>query len=199
MVRDALALVLGQEADIEVVGSVAGSKELMELIGRLDADVAVLDVRLKDESGLDLAQRIRSSHPDTKIVMLTSFESDAALVGAYEANASAFLFKSGDSEELVRAIRDADAGLRLINPYAAKAAVQRLRSDRTTLIAQLDDTDRQILRALAAGDSDKQIAESVYLSLQTVRNRVSRLLNKFGKSNRTQLAVYIAQVFAEAD
>ena len=89
-------------------------------------------------------------------------------------------------------------GLCLINPVAVRDALARIRSNGASLIDRLDDTDRQILRLLADGMSDKQIAEAVFLSVQTVRNRVSRLLNRFGKENRTQLAVFVARVFSEA-
>jgi DNA-binding NarL/FixJ family response regulator len=130
--------------------------------------------------------------------MLTSFESDSALVSSFEAGAAAFLLKTGNSEELVSAVRGAAMGLCLINPVAVRDALARIRSNGASLIDRLDETDRQILRLLADGMSDKQIAESVFLSVQTVRNRVSRLLNRFGKENRTQLAVFVARVFSEA-
>jgi len=197
MVRDALALVLEHESDIEVVGSVATSAEMLPLVGSKRPDVAILDVRLVEESGVDLAQKIRAEYPECRIVMLTSFESDIALVNSHEAGASAFLLKTGNFDELVSAVRKAAQGARLIDPAAVREAMRRIRLDGASIIADLDETDRQILRLLATGQSDKQIAEAVYLSLQTVRNRVSRLLNRFGKENRTQLAVFIARLLPE--
>ena len=198
MVRNALAMVLDREPDIEVVGAVATGSELLDLVGTSKPEVVILDVRLQDASGLELAQRVRVDFPDARIVMLTSFESDSALVSSFEAGASAFLLKTGNSEELVSAVRGAAMGLCLINPVAVRDALARIRSNGASLIDRLDDTDRQILRLLADGMSDKQIAEAVFLSVQTVRNRVSRLLNRFGKENRTQLAVFVARVFSEA-
>jgi hypothetical protein len=198
MVRNALAMVLDREPDIEVVGAVATGSELLDLVGTSKPEVVILDVRLQDASGLELAQRVRVDFPDARIVMLTSFESDSALVSSFEAGAAAFLLKTGNSEELVSAVRGAAMGLCLINPVAVRDALARIRSNGASLIDRLDETDRQILRLLADGMSDKQIAESVFLSVQTVRNRVSRLLNRFGKENRTQLAVFVARVFSEA-
>lgn len=197
MVRNALALVLNREADIEIVAAVPGGAELLSVLGREAVDVAILDVRLKDESGVELAQRVRVDFPECKIVMLTSFESDLALVNAFELGVSAFLYKTGNASELVSAVRSAAMGLCLINPVAVRDALSRIRANGASLIEKLDDTDRQILRLIADGQSDKQIAEAVYLSVQTVRNRVSRLLNRFGKENRTQLAVFIARVLPE--
>lgn len=197
MVRNALAMVLDREPDIDIVAAVASGPDLLDLMSREPVDVAILDVRLKDESGVELAQRLRVDHPDCKIVMLTSFESDSALVNSFEAGVSAFLFKTGNADELVSAVRSAAMGLCLINPAAVRDALTRIRTNGAALIEKLDDTDRQILRLIADGQSDKQIAESVYLSVQTVRNRVSRLLNRFGKENRTQLAVFIARVLPE--
>lgn len=197
MVRDALGLVLEQEPDIEVVGSVATSGEMLSLIGSKHPDVVILDVRLVDESGVDLAQRIHAEFPDCRIMMLTSFESDIALVNSHDAGASAFLLKTGNFDELVSAVRKVAKGAQLIDLAAVRDAMRRIRLDGASIIADLDDTDRQILRLLATGQSDKQIAEAVFLSLQTVRNRVSRLLNRFGKENRTQLAVFIARLLPE--
>ena len=198
MVRNALAMVLDRESDIEIVAAVATGPDLLDLVKQKEVDVAILDVRLKDESGVELAQRLRVDHPDCKIVMLTSFESDAALISSFEVGASAFLLKTGNAAELVSAVRSAAMGLRLINPMAVRDALTRIRANGAALIEKLDDTDRRILRLIADGRSDKQIAESVHLNVQTVRNRVSRLLNQFGKENRTQLAVFIARVLPEA-
>ena len=197
MVRSALAMVLDREDDIEMLGAVATGAELMALMQREVPNVVILDVRLLDESGIELAQRVRVEHPEVRIIMLSSFESDTALVNAFEAGASAFLFKSGNSEELVAAVRSAAMGLCLINPLAVRDALGRIRKNGALLISKLDETDRNTLRLLADGHSDKQIAESVYLSVQTVRNRVSRLLNRFGKENRTQLAVFVSRVMVD--
>lgn len=198
MVRNALAMVLDREPDIEIVAAVASGPELLDLVQHHEVDVAILDVRLKDESGVELAQRLRVDHPACKIVMLTSFESDSALVNSYEAGVSAFLFKTGNADELVSSVRSAAMGLRLINPLAVRDALSRIRTNGAALVEKLDDADRQILRLVADGQSDKQIAEAVHLNVQTVRNRVSRLLNRFGKDNRTQLAVFISRVLPGA-
>ena len=192
MVREALAGVIAREEGIEVVGATDTMETTLGLVEATQPNVLVVDVRLRGESGLDVARAVVAKRPSTKIVVLTSFNSDEALVQAYELGASAFIMKSGSAEALVRTIKDADAGLRLINPAEVRAAAAELDKRGIGLIRDLDANDRQIARLIAMGYSDKQIAESVFLGLQTVRNRVSRLLSRFQKENRTQLALLFA-------
>ena len=197
MVREALAGVIAREEGIQVVGATDSLESTMGLIESTEPDVLVVDVRLREESGLDVARAVIAKYPKTKIVVLTSFNSHEALVQAYELGASAFIMKSGSAEALVRTIKDADAGLRLINPAEVRAAAAELDKKGIGIIRDLDANDRQIARLIAMGYSDKQIAETVYLGLQTVRNRVSRLLSRFGKENRTQLALLFAEYQSE--
>lgn len=197
MVREALAGVIAREEGIEVVGATDTMETTLGLVEATQPNVLVVDVRLREESGLDVARAVVAKRPSTKIVVLTSFNSDEALVQAYELGASAFIMKSGSAEALVRTIKDADAGLRLINPAEVRAAAAELDKRGIGLIRDLDANDRQIARLIAMGYSDKQIAESVFLGLQTVRNRVSRLLSRFQKENRTQLALLFAEYQSE--
>ena len=193
MVRDALASVINAESDIEVVGTTKGINDTVALLNSGDVDVVVLDVRLDKESGLELARRVMAEHPGTHVILLTSFASEGNLVQAYEIGASAFLLKSGDASGLLRAIRDAAAGIRLFNPSEVRAAALNLEKSGVGAIRMLDANDRMIASLIAQGYSDKQIAETVYLGLQTVRNRVSRMLSRFDKQNRTQLALMFAE------
>lgn len=197
MVREALAGVIAREEGIEVVGATDTMVATVSLVEATLPDVLVVDVRLRDESGLDVARAVVAKHPKIKIVVLTSFNSDEALVQAYELGASAFIMKSGSAEALVRTIKDAAAGLRLINPAEVRAAAAELDKRGIGIIRELDANDRQIAKLIAMGYSDKQIAETVFLGLQTVRNRVSRLLSRFHKENRTQLALLFAEYQSE--
>ena len=197
MVREALAGVIAHEEGIEVVGATDTMATTMDLVDMEDPDVLVVDVRLQNESGLDVARSVIAKHPKIKIVVLTSFNSDEALVQAYELGASAFILKAGSADVLVRTIRDAAAGLRLINSAEVRAAAGELEKKGIGLIRELDANDRQIAKLISLGYSDNQIAETVFLGLQTVRNRVSRLLSRFDKENRTQLALFFAEYQAE--
>lgn len=197
MVRDALAGVISLEEGIEVVGVTDSLQSTLNLIDQTTPDILVVDVRLQQESGLDVARSVVAKHPKTKIVVLTSFNSNEALVQAYELGASAFTLKAGSADGLIRTIRDVAAGLRLINPAEVRAAAHELEKKGIGLIRDLDANDRQIAQLISLGYSDKQIAETVFLGLQTVRNRVSRLLSRFDKENRTQLALFFAEYQAE--
>ena len=189
MVRDALANVLRNESDIEVVGTTDSSASTLALLDLYSVDVVVLDVRLGGESGLDLARQIVTSHPGVRVIMLSSVCTDGLLVEAHETGASAYLTKSGDTGALLAAIRDVAAGRKLITPADLRAATNNLERNGVGAIRRLDANDRMIAELIARGYSDKQIAENVYLGLQTVRNRVSRMLSRFDKENRTQLAL----------
>ena len=126
--------------------------------------------------------------------MLTSFWSASSFVASYQAGAAAFLLKSGDSATLTKAVLDAQMGLNLFNREEVRAALEELSLRGLDLIGTLDESDRAILRLIGTGASDQQIADAVYLNLQTVRNRVSRMLKKFGHENRTQLALFVSQM-----
>ena len=197
MVREALASVIEHEEDLRIVGISDSLESTNELIASEVPEVLVMDVRLNGESGLDVARSVVANHPDVKVVMLTSFNSDEALVSAYELGASAFLLKSGSSDALVQTIKDVASGMRLINPAEVRGASETLEKRGMGILRKLDANDRHIARLIALGYSDKQIAETVYLGLQTVRNRVSRMLSRFNKDNRTQLALFFSEYQSE--
>ena len=197
MVREALASVIEHEEDVRIVGISDSLESTNELIASEVPEVLVMDVRLNGESGLDVARSVVANHPNVKVVMLTSFNSDEALVSAYELGASAFLLKSGSSDALVQTIKDVASGMRLINPAEVRVASETLEKRGMGVLRKLDANDRHIARLIALGYSDKQIAETVYLGLQTVRNRVSRMLSRFDKENRTQLALFFSEYQSE--
>lgn len=197
MVREALASVIEHEDGVHIVGIADSLASTNALIEAEVPEVLVMDVRLDGESGLDVARSVVANHPDVKVVMLTSFDSDEALVSAYELGASAFILKSGSSDALVQTIRDVASGMRLINPAEVRVASETLEKRGMGILRKLDANDRHIARLIALGYSDKQIAETVYLGLQTVRNRVSRMLSRFNKDNRTQLALFFSEYQSE--
>lgn len=194
MVRDALARLINQDPSISVVGTAATPESMLDVVRHHKPNVVVLDVRLEVSSGIEIARHVRQHFPKSRIVMLTSFASDEALVNSYEAGAAAFVLKSSSSEQLISTIKDVASGINLIDPDDVRSASQRLASSGYELVTSLDTTDRRIAQRIAEGWSDKQIAADVFLSLQTVRNRVSRLLTRFNKDNRTQLALLFANL-----
>ena len=197
MVREALASVISHDEGLEVVGITDSIESNRDLLQNRVPDVLVADVRLEGESGLDVARSVIAEYPHVKVIVLTSFKSDEALVAAYELGASAFVLKSGSADGLVSTIKDVAAGMNLINPAEVRSAAESLEKRGLGMIRRLDSNDRQIARLIALGYSDKQIADTVFLGLQTVRNRVSRMLSRFGKENRTQLALFFSEYQSE--
>ena len=194
MVREALAAVLNNEDDLVVAltaNSVAST--ISQLQDNPDAiDVAVLDVRLGDGTGHDITNWIKSHCPDINVVLLTSFLEDDVLIQGYTSKASAIVLKGAPTAELVKAIRDVAAGLQLINPVEVRSASRRVNAIPSNVLSTLSPTDREIAHLVSQGLTDKDIAAAVHFSVQTVKNRVSKILTQIGATNRTQLAVLVA-------
>lgn len=159
----------------------------------LEPDVAIVDVRLAGENGLDLVQWISDNHPRCRTVVLTAYDSDETFIRAHDVGAGAFVVKSTSCDHLVSVIRDLAAGYQLITPEYVDSARQRLASRRSRHFDSLGSSDQQLISLIAQGLPDRQIAAEMHLSLQTIRNRVSRLLHLFELTNRTQLALVVAQ------
>ena len=189
MVAQAFAKVINEDGDCRVVGMAQDKNASLATCASGNVDVALLDVRLGLESGLDVAEAIRKRHPNTKVVMLTAFPSDLGLVKAYEMGASAFMLKNGAVGDLLKTIREVSRGNQLIDRLSVADAKKRLGESGADVLATVDDTDRKILALVAQGRTNAEISDQVFLSLQTVRNRLSALLSKFHKRNRTELAV----------
>ncbi len=194
MVREALAAVLNSEDDLSVVrttNSVTSTIKSLEESSD-DIDVAVLDVRLGDGTGHNITQWIKSHCPAINVVLLTSFLEDQVLVDGYSSKASAIVLKGAPTQQLVDAIRDVAAGMQLINPVEVRAASKRVNSIPSNVLSSLSETDREIALLISQGLTDKDIAAAVHFSVQTVKNRVSKILTQVGAANRTQLAVFVA-------
>jgi len=194
MVADALGAVIEREPDLEPIGCSGSMESAVSVLEHRAVDVAVVDSQLGDDRGVDVARWIRAHLPDTRTLILTEHDDDQQIVDAYESGASALVPKWVPASELVERIRDAHAGLRMIDSLTARAAVRRLRTADGPSIDGLSPVDLTILRMIADGSTDREIADVVHLNVQTIRNRVSRLLARYDKSNRTQLAVMIAKL-----
>jgi DNA-binding NarL/FixJ family response regulator len=197
MVTRALSTVLNADPDINVVVQASGRTDVLESMANYAIDVALMDVRLPDDSGLEIAAAVKRIQPECKVVMLTAFPSDVALVKAYELGASAFHLKTDSSDGLIQTIKDVANGLRFIDSNDVYEARQRLAGSGADVLASVDETDRKILALLAQGCTNAEISDQVFLSLQTVRNRLSNLLSKFKKRNRTELAIALKSLDGE--
>jgi two-component system response regulator DevR len=196
IVRRGVADLLEAESDISVVGEAATVAEALRRIPSVRPDVAVLDARLPDGSGIDVCRDIRSAHPEIHCLILTSYDDNDAIFAAVMAGASGYLLKQIRGSSLVDGVRDVAAGKSLLDPSVTERLLKRLRegSPRDDPFAALTDREREVLSLIADGLTNRQIGERLHLAEKTVKNYVSGLLAKLGMQRRTQAAVYGAEI-----
>lgn len=191
VVREGLRHLLEAEDDIEVIGEAATGQEAVDSIDPDQVQVAVLDVRLPDMSGVEVCREIRSKYHHITCLMLTSFTDDEAMFDAIMAGASGYVLKEVRGSELVNDIRRVAAGHSLLDPAVTERVLERLRRGGAPDPGDhLTHQEQRILELIAEGMTNRQIAEVMYLSEKTVKNYVSNLLSKLGMSRRTEAAVY---------
>lgn len=195
VVRRGVRDLLEAEDDFEVVGEAGSVEEALNRVGSVSADVAVLDVRLPDGSGVELCRELRVSHPQLACLMLTSFDDDEALFEAIVAGAAGYVLKQVKGNDIVNAVRQVGAGRSLLDATMTSRVMERLRngSAEDPRLAGLSGQERRILELLAEGKTNRQIAAEMFLAEKTVKNYVSNLLAKMGMSRRTEAAVYAAR------
>lgn len=205
VVRRGVHELLSGEADIEVVGEAGTAADALVRIVATAPDVAVLDVRLPDGSGVEVCREIRSQNENIACLMLTSFADDEALFDAIMAGASGYVLKAIRGNELLTAVRDVAAGRSLLDPVATARVLERLRDGNKPrgddLLARLTDQERRILDLIGEGLTNRAIGERLHLAEKTIKNYVSSLLSKLGMERRSQAAAYVArrQVERERD
>jgi DNA-binding NarL/FixJ family response regulator len=192
VVRRGLRELLEAAGDIDVVGESGLADEARRRIPALRPDVAVLDGRLPDGSGIDVCRDIRSSHPEIAALILTSYDDDEALFAAIMAGAAGYVLKQIRGQDLVDAVRRVAAGQSLLDPAVTASVLERLRNGppQDTALAPLTDQERRILELIGEGLTNRQIGERMFLAEKTVKNYVSSLLSKLGMQRRTQAAVF---------
>jgi DNA-binding NarL/FixJ family response regulator len=201
VVRRGLADLLASDPELEVVGDAGSVSEAKVRIAALKPDVAVLDVRLPDGSGIELCRDLLSDLPELRCLMLTSFTSDEAMLEAILAGASGYVVKDIRGMELATAIKDVGAGKSLLDNRAAAALMAKLRgsAERQDPLSGLTDRERTLLGLLSEGLTNRQIATRMFLAEKTVKNYVSRLLAKLGMERRTQAAVFASKLDQQSD
>lgn len=196
VVRRGVRDLLEAAGDLEVVGEAGTADEALRRVPATRPDVAVLDVRLPDGSGIDVCRELRAANPELRCLMLTSFNEDEALLDAIVAGASGYVLKEVRGGDIVESVRRVARGETLLDPLATARVIERLRNPPETddPLAALSPQERRILTLLADGLTNRQIAEQMYLAEKTVKNYVSNLLAKLGMDRRTQAAVYAARL-----
>lgn len=194
VVRAGLNTLLKQHAGLEVVGQAATAAEAVEKSLSLHPDVVLMDVRLPDESGIEACRKIRSEEPKIRILMLTSYSDDEAIFASVMAGASGYLLKVIDAENLYRAVISVAHGYSLLDLTTGGSAMRRISEmsagQHRSGMESLSKREKEILKLIADGLTNREIANKVSLSEKTVRNYVSAILQKLDVAHRTQAAVH---------
>ncbi len=196
VVREGLRALLSRHKEMMFVGEAGTMKEAIDVAARAKPDVIVMDVRLPDGSGVEACRAIRESRPQTKVIMLTSYADDEALFASIVAGAAGYLLKQTRGQAVIDAITAVAAGGSLLDPDVTGKVLERVRrggEDHDPAFASLTDQERKVLEQLAEGKTNREIGEILFLSEKTVKNYVSRILDKLGLARRAEAAAYMAK------
>ncbi len=196
VVRRGLTDLLEREGDIEVVGESGSAAEATSRIPALRPDVAVLDARLPDGSGIDVCRDVRSIDPNIRALILTSYEDDDALFAAILAGADGYVLKQIRANDLVDAVRRVAGGQSLLDPAVTQRVLERIRhgDGRPPELELLTEQEGKVLALIAEGLTNREIAGRMFLAEKTVKNYVSSVLAKLGLERRTQAAVLASRL-----
>ena len=197
IVRDGIRAMLHTQDDVVVTAEAGSVREAIDEANRTRPDVVVMDVRLTDGSGIEATREILATHPDTHVLMLTSFADDEALFASIMAGASGYVLKQVRSDDLLRAIRAVGAGESLLDPAVTNAVLDRLRKGKHLLrdekLQRLSPQEERILSLVADGRTNRQIGDELHLAEKTVKNYVSSILSKLEVARRAEAAAYLAR------
>src|SRR5436189_1259670 len=192
VVRQGLRMFLALDPDLEVVAEATDGAEAVRLAREFQPDVVLMDLLMPRVDGIAATQEIRRTLPDTEVLALTSVLEDASVVGAVRAGAIGYLLKNTEADELLSAIHAAAEGEVRLSPEASARLVREVRSPQSP--ETLTERETEVLRLLAEGKANKEIARKLGITEQTVKSHVHSLLAKLGMLSRTQAALYAARI-----
>jgi len=198
VVRQGLVALLDRREGFQVVAEAGTVAEALEQARRHEPEIVIMDVRLPDGSGIEACREIRAELPATKVVMLTSYPDEEAVLSAIVAGASGYLLKQVRARDLVAALEAVGRGESLLDPAVTEKVLERIRriasgSQETDELSQLTGQERKILLLVAEGKTNKEIAAEIFLSDKTVKNYVSSILAKLNLERRAQAAAFVAK------
>ena len=198
VVRQGLVALLDRRDNFQVVAEAGTVAEALEQARRHEPEIVIMDVRLPDGSGIEACREIRAELPATKVVMLTSYPDEEAVLSAIVAGASGYLLKQVRARDLVAALEAVGRGESLLDPAVTEKVLERIRriasgSQETDELSQLTGQERKILLLVAEGMTNKEIAAEIFLSDKTVKNYVSSILAKLNLERRAQAAAFVAK------
>jgi two-component system response regulator DevR len=191
VVRQGLRSLLSNHPDLQIIGEAAHAQQALDMARREYPDVVLLDIRLPGVTGIEVARRLRQDCPETRIIMLTSYDDDEYLIGALEADVQAYLLKSVSDDTLVWTIRTVHRGERLISPEVLDRVLHQFAQVRRHQIQQevgLSDQDIQVLRRVAAGASNDEIGRELGWSKASIKRKVQHIFDQLGVTTRAQAA-----------
>jgi NarL family two-component system response regulator LiaR len=192
VVRQGLRMFLSLDPDLEILGEATNGAEALSLTRALKPDVVLMDLLMPQMDGIAATQAVRRECPDTEVIALTSVLEDASVTGAIRAGAIGYLLKDTQAEELCRAIHAAAAGQVQLSPQAAARLMREVRAPESP--ETLTDRETEVLRLLARGRANKEIARDLGIGEKTVKTHVSNILAKLDVQSRTQAALYAVQI-----
>jgi two-component system, NarL family, response regulator DevR len=197
VVRNGLRMMLEATGDVRIVAEAGSVREAVAQAERTKPDAIVMDVRLVDGSGIEATREIRAARPETRVLMLTSFDDDEALFSSILAGASGYVLKQIQGRDLIRAIRMVAQGKSLLDPDVTATVLERLRKGKHLLrdekLARLSGQEERILGLIADGLTNREIGERLKLAEKTVKNYVSTILSKLEVGRRAEAAAYLAR------
>lgn len=178
----------------EVIGEASSGPEAVRLAEQHRPDVVIMDVRMPDGDGIDACRQIRSAHPEIRVLFLTSFNDDESVMGAIMAGASGFVLKQLGTDSLLHALDTVSRGESMLDPAVTGRVLAQLQSlARGTTGGMLSPQEERILVLIGHGKTNREIADELHLSVNTVRNYVASVFNKLGFTTRSQAAAYVAR------
>jgi NarL family two-component system response regulator LiaR len=192
VVRQGLRMFLALDSELEVVGEANDGAQAVQLARELKPDVVLMDLMMPVMDGISAIHEIRQSIPEVEVIALTSVLEDASVIGAVRAGAIGYLLKDTKAEELCRSIRAAAAGQVQLSPQAAARLMREVRAPESP--QSLTERETEVLRLLAEGKANKEIALTLSISETTVKTHVSNILMKLGVPSRTQAALYAVRI-----
>jgi len=194
VVRQGIKMVLDSDPELDVVGEASSGEEAIEKVRELQPNVVVMDISMPGLSGFEATRRIRESHPEVQILALTVHDSEAYVFQMLQAGATGYVVKRAPSEEVIQAVKRANAGESVLHPSVAKLLIRdylsRVEHGEEISFDTLSDREREILKLIAEGKTNKEIAEMLYLSVKTVQAHLANLMRKLGMHDRTELVKY---------
>lgn len=196
VVRDGLISMLGTQEDFEIVSEAANGEEVLEKAASFNPDVILMDLEMPGMDGVEALNLLREKYPEVKAIVFTAFDTDERIVSAIQAGAKGYLLKGAPREELFQAIRVVSQGGSLLQPLVASKLIQHMsgQAEQTDkLFENLTDREMDVIKLLAQGKTNKEIASDLFVTERTVKFHVSSILGKLGAGNRTEAVSIAAQ------